>query len=311
MALRIVLEAVPAGSDQSKHQPANETKSMMCPQKQHILFCCSMYASILRCKHTVLQGLQCKHTVLPAYCAASILCTVVQKFRSVCLVSRRGGNSGSPIWVVWPSKQQQQQQGSKPDTSPPDWNRFQAVGVHSSSLKFLKDSQVGVYAGELYAQAIARAQQRQAAAAAGQQSAVCSAVTSSFGSIASTSAATTSAADTSTISQSKSMVAQVSVIPGSTAGPVAATPPVLTRVGAPTKGPGLTVSQGGSGLSSTVNEAAAAVSSVSGRRALLAGAGGREGDGDHILLPVAVPFTGDTYKWIDQVLREFDKCPGE
>jgi hypothetical protein len=53
------------------------------------------------------------------------------------------------------------------------------------------------------------------------------------------------------------------------------------------------------------------LSGVTGRRALLAGAGGREGDGDNILLHVAVPFTGDTYAWVDQVLKEFEKCHEE
>jgi hypothetical protein len=50
---------------------------------------------------------------------------------------------------------------------------------------------------------------------------------------------------------------------------------------------------------------------VTGRRALLAGAGGREDDGEHVLLPVAVPFTRDTARWIDAVLAEFATCPGE
>jgi hypothetical protein len=49
------------------------------------------------------------------------------------------------------------------------------------------------------------------------------------------------------------------------------------------------------------------------RRALLAGAGGRDGeDGEGtVLLPVAVPFTHDTAKWIEAVLAEFATCPGE
>lgn len=54
----------------------------------------------------------------------------------------RGGNSGSPVWVVWPPQQQQQGSDSKVPGSGAelDWERVQAVGVHSSSLKFPKDS---------------------------------------------------------------------------------------------------------------------------------------------------------------------------
>lgn len=36
----------------------------------------------------------------------------------------------------------------------------------------------------------------------------------------------------------------------------------------------------------------------------VAGAGGREAEGDDVLLPVAVPFTEDTYKWILDVLQQ-------
>lgn len=39
------------------------------------------------------------------------------------------------------------------------------------------------------------------------------------------------------------------------------------------------------------------------------GAGGRDDDGDNVLLPVAVPFTGDTYHWIADVLKQHT-CPG-
>lgn len=46
-------------------------------------------------------------------------------------------------------------------------------------------------------------------------------------------------------------------------------------------------------------------------RMLLAGASGRESDGEHTLLPVAVPFYGDNAQWIEQVLQEFAHCPGE
>jgi hypothetical protein len=157
----------------------------------------------------------------------------------------RGGNSGSPIWVVWPSKQQQQQQGNQSGTPPADWDRFQAVGVHSSSLKFLKDSQVDVYADELYAQAIARAQQRQAAAAAGQQSAVCSANTSSFRSMAPTAAAAAnSAAYAPSRSQgSKSVGPQASGSPGSNAGPEATQQSLVVTPVVPESGAGPAVSR--------------------------------------------------------------------
>jgi hypothetical protein len=40
------------------------------------------------------------------------------------------------------------------------------------------------------------------------------------------------------------------------------------------------------------------------------GAGGREADGVNVLLPVAVPFTADTYAWIDDVLQKHT-CPGD
>lgn len=42
----------------------------------------------------------------------------------------------------------------------------------------------------------------------------------------------------------------------------------------------------------------------------VAGAGGREPDGVNVLLPVAVPFTGDTYAWIDSVISGH-RCRGD
>jgi hypothetical protein len=40
------------------------------------------------------------------------------------------------------------------------------------------------------------------------------------------------------------------------------------------------------------------------------GAGGREADGVNVLLPVAVPFTADTYAWIDDMLQKHT-CAGD
>jgi hypothetical protein len=157
---------------------------------------------------------------------------------------RKGGNSGSPVWVVWPDQQQQGTQNSSSTAAAASWDRFSAVGVHSASLKVAADSQVGLYAAEQYAQGVARAQQRKAAG--GQ---TCSAATASL--------------------QELSGAARVGMQPAVAAGQVA-----------------------------------------TGRK-LLAGAGGREEEEGVVLLPVAGPFVGDTYAWVEQVLTEFERCPGE
>lgn len=191
----------------------------------------------------------------------------------------RGGNSGSPVWVVWQQQKQQQQalNGTAAEPGPP-WEQFQAVGVHSSSLKFPRDSQVGEYAEALYAQSIASEQQRQAAAAAaGRRAPSCTAATSSFSQVPFPDAAASAS------SAGSSPAARASQ-------PLGAAAPT--------------------GSASRAAAAAGAIPTGR-RRALLAGAGGREPDGEHTLLPVAVPFTGDTYKWLEGVLKEFESCPGE
>lgn len=163
---------------------------------------------------------------------------------ALCLLCgcRKGGNSGSPIWVVWPDEQQQGTKDSSSTAAAASWDRFSAVGVHSSSLKVPADSQVGLYAADQYAQGVARAQQRKAA-----NGQTCSAATAS-----------------------------------------------LELSGTARPGPQTSV----------------AAAQVATGRKLLAGAGGREEEEGVVLLPVAVPFVGDTYAWIEQVLTEFERCPG-
>jgi len=177
-----------------------------------------------------------------------------------------------------------------------DWERVQAVGVHSSSLKFPKDSQVAVFAQELYAQGIAKAQRQQQGAAAGQTAACCSAVTSSLQLAAGGSAGLQAGAAPNTA-------------------PANAARPSTAAAGT---GPAATVSLRGVSAAAAKPQVHAAVSQSSGQRGvtgrhrmLLAGAGGRESDGEHTLLPVAVPFYGDNSQWIEQVLQEFAACPGE
>jgi hypothetical protein len=204
----------------------------------------------------------------------------------------RGGNSGSPVWVVWPK---QPQGDSSSRDAKPSWDQFHAVGVHSSSLKFPSDSQMGVYANELYAQSIARAKERQAAAAAGQAAARCTAATSSL----------TAAAQASLLAATTQMAA-----------PAAARAPETGSSSSASTATAATVDPAVSGASVTSEAPAVrpvrpvATGPWRHKRALLAGAGWRDEEG-LTLLPVAVPFTGDTYAWLEQVLREFDRCPGE
>jgi hypothetical protein len=182
-------------------------------------------------------------------------------FAAVCLqgnllwhdCSVRGGNSGSPVWVVWPPtgrkrspstaqsslpeatasstgrKLLQQDGGSSSSTSASRagasssaaasnpsggvTGHIQVVGVHSSSLKLPYTSQLGAFAEALYAQLASKADT--ASSAAGPATDVC-----------------------------------------------------------------------------------------------VGGAGGREADGVNVLLPVAVPFTADTYAWIDDVLQKHT-CSGD
>lgn len=220
-----------------------------------------------------------------------------------CSCLRRGGNSGSPVWVVWPSEQQSNSSSSKPALS---WDQFQAVGVHSSSLRFPSDSQVGVYAEELYAQSIARAQQRQAAAAAGKAVPTCTAATGSL----TIAPAVVSAAAAPVASPSKARTSEGAAVAGQTqATSTAAVSGVGGKGGRPTAATPVGPSMSSTGAATAPGTVGAATGHKR-RRALLAGAGGRQEDG-LTLLPVAVPFTSDTYAWIEQVLKEFEHCPGE
>eukprot|EP00879_Flechtneria_rotunda_P012399 GHRR01012947.1.p1 GENE.GHRR01012947.1~~GHRR01012947.1.p1 ORF type:complete len:284 (+),score=121.70 GHRR01012947.1:1127-1978(+) len=243
----------------------------------------------------------------------------------------RGGNSGSPVWIVWPPVAQKgtnvsmtssatEQHSSSHHGSSSIWaangkrrlsatgcnnatkqqrgcfsssssnnimqqqhdsstvfSRVQVIAVHTSSLKIPKGDGLAAYAKAAYATAIA-------AAADGSNIVGCSAISS--GSVQQNTAQSDAAAGSTAGVPVQSDTAKVTSPMLVTALPVS--------IVADTR-PSSTHSSSGSSAS---------------QRALLAGAGGHEDDGENVLLPVAVPFTGDSYRWILKVLDEHQCTDG-